>query len=42
MRHFAGLTYREIALELRVPEATVKSRLFEARQRLAEALAAWS
>ena len=39
MRHFAELSYGEIALELGVPEKTVKSRLFSARQRLCELLA---
>jgi RNA polymerase sigma-70 factor, ECF subfamily len=34
LRHFAELSYAEIADALGVPEKTVKSRLFEARQRL--------
>lgn len=34
LRHFAELSYREIAGVLGVDEKTVKSRLFEARQRL--------
>jgi len=40
LRHFAGLSYRDIAQATAVPEKTVKSRLFAARQRLAELLAA--
>jgi RNA polymerase sigma-70 factor (ECF subfamily) len=42
LRHFGGLTYHEMAAELGIPEKTVKSRLFEARHRLAQALAPWS
>lgn len=34
LRHFAELSYREIAEALEVDEKTVKSRLFEARTRL--------
>jgi RNA polymerase sigma-70 factor (ECF subfamily) len=34
LRHFAELPYSEIALALDVDEKTVKSRLYEARQRL--------
>jgi RNA polymerase sigma-70 factor (ECF subfamily) len=34
LRHFADLSYAEIGDVLGVPEKTVKSRLFEARQRL--------
>ncbi len=34
LRHFAELSYEEIAVVLEVDEATVKSRLFEARKRL--------
>ena len=34
LRHFAELSYSEIAQVLDVSEKTVKSRLFEARQRL--------
>lgn len=34
LRHFAELSYREIADALDVDEKTVKSRLFEARSRL--------
>jgi RNA polymerase sigma-70 factor (ECF subfamily) len=38
LRHFADLSYAEIGDILGVPEKTVKSRLFEARQRLGELL----
>jgi RNA polymerase sigma-70 factor (ECF subfamily) len=38
LRHFSDLSYREIALVLEIEETTVKSRLFEARQRLRELL----
>ena len=34
LRHFSELSYQEIAEVLDVDEKTVKSRLFEARQRL--------
>lgn len=40
LRHFAGLSYQEIADALDVPEKTVKSRLFDARRKLAELLMA--
>lgn len=40
LRHFADLSYGEIAETLGIPEKTVKSRLFTARQRLAELLGA--
>lgn len=40
LRHFAELSYSEIAQTLGIPEKTVKSRLFTARHRLAELLAA--
>ncbi len=40
LRHFAELRYEQIAAALEVPEKTVKSRLFSARQRLCELLAA--
>jgi RNA polymerase sigma-70 factor (ECF subfamily) len=40
LRHFAELSYGEIAETLGIAEKTVKSRLFTARQRLAELLAA--
>jgi RNA polymerase sigma-70 factor (ECF subfamily) len=39
MRHFADLSYDEIADTLDIPAKTVKSRLFSARQRLAPLLA---
>jgi RNA polymerase sigma-70 factor (ECF subfamily) len=38
LRHFADLSYAEISDVVGVPERTVKSRLFEARQRLAALL----
>jgi RNA polymerase sigma-70 factor (ECF subfamily) len=38
LRHFSGCSYREIAVILELEEKTVKSRLFEARQRLRELL----
>ena len=34
LRHFSELSYREIGFILAIEEKTVKSRLFEARQRL--------
>ena len=34
LRHFSELSYQEIAAAIGVDEKTVKSRLFEARQRL--------
>jgi RNA polymerase sigma-70 factor, ECF subfamily len=40
LRHFAELSYQEIAETLAIPEKTVKSRLFEARQKLGEILGA--
>jgi RNA polymerase sigma-70 factor (ECF subfamily) len=36
LRHFSELSYHEIAWTLGIPEKTVKSRLFTARQRLGE------
>jgi RNA polymerase sigma-70 factor (ECF subfamily) len=39
LRHFSELSYREIAEILETEERTVKSRLFEARQRMSELLA---
>lgn len=39
LRHFADLSYRDMAEVLDIEEKTVKSRLFEARQRLSELLA---
>lgn len=38
LRHFGDLSYAEIGEVLGLPERTVKSRLFTARQRLAELL----
>jgi len=38
LRHFVDLSYREIGAQLRLPEKTVKSRLYTARQRLGELL----
>ena len=38
LRHIAGCSYREIGSILELEEKTVKSRLFEARQRMREAL----
>ncbi len=38
LRHFAELSYGEISDAIGVPEKTVKSRLFEARQRLGDLL----
>lgn len=38
LHYFAGMSYRQIAEILEVPEKTVKSRLFSARQRLKHAL----
>jgi RNA polymerase sigma-70 factor (ECF subfamily) len=41
LRHFAGLSYDEMATALGVPSKTVKSRLHTARQRLGELLLGW-
>ena len=41
LRHFAGLSYDEMAAALGVPSKTVKSRLHTARQRLGELLLGW-
>jgi RNA polymerase sigma-70 factor (ECF subfamily) len=41
LRHFAGQSYEEIAAALDIPEKTVKSRLYSARQRLGEMLLGW-
>lgn len=38
LRHFSELTYREISEVLHIPEITVKSRLYTARQALRERL----
>jgi RNA polymerase sigma-70 factor, ECF subfamily len=40
--HLEGLCYREIATRLSVPENTVASRLFRARNALRDRLLAWS
>lgn len=40
LRHFAELSYQEISEAIGIPEKTVKSRLFSARQRLGDALRA--
>lgn len=42
LRHFAGQSYTEIAEALAIPEKTVKSRLYSARQRLGELLLGWN
>jgi RNA polymerase sigma-70 factor, ECF subfamily len=39
LRHFGELSYEEMAAALNIPQKTVKSRLFTARQRLCELLA---
>lgn len=41
LRHFAEETYAGIAEALDIPEATVKSRLYSARQLLGEMLLGW-
>ena len=41
LRHFAGLSYDEMADALGVPAKTVKSRLYSGRQRLGELLLGW-
>lgn len=40
LRHFGELSYDDVAATLGIPVVTVKSRLYAARQRLAETLAA--
>lgn len=40
LRYFSDLRYEQIAAALGIPEKTVKSRLFSARQRLCELLSA--
>ena len=42
LRHFAGQSYGEIAAALGIPEKTVKSRLYSARQLLGEMLLGWN
>ena len=41
LRHFADMSYEDIATTLGIPAKTVKSRLYTARQRLAASLNAW-
>lgn len=41
MRHYGELSYDEIGEALGVPSKTVKSRLYDARQRLGEMLLGW-
>ncbi len=41
LRHFAEMSYQEIAEALGLLEETVKSRLYTARQRLGEMLLGW-
>jgi RNA polymerase sigma-70 factor, ECF subfamily len=41
LRHFAGQSYGEIADALAIPEKTVKSRLYSARQQLGQLLLGW-
>jgi RNA polymerase sigma-70 factor (ECF subfamily) len=41
LRHFHGMTYREMGEVIGIPEKTVKSRLFSARRRLREVLLEW-
>lgn len=38
LKHFQGFSYAEIGFILNIPEKTVKSRLYTARQRLKEVL----
>ena len=41
LKHLEGFSYREISELLEIPEKTVKSRLFTARQRLRVILTKW-
>lgn len=41
LRHFAEMSYEEVGVTLGIPEKTVKSRLYSARQRLGELLSDW-
>jgi RNA polymerase sigma-70 factor (ECF subfamily) len=38
LKHFQGLSYQEMAYILDIPEKTVKSRLYSARQMLKQVL----
>ena len=40
LRHFSDFSYRQISEILQIPEKTVKSRLYSARQLMKEALEA--
>jgi RNA polymerase sigma-70 factor, ECF subfamily len=42
LRHFAELSYDEVAETLAIPVKTVKSRLYTARQQLGQRLLGWS
>lgn len=41
LRHFAAMSYEDMSAAIGVPAKTVKSRLYSARQQLAELLVAW-
>lgn len=41
LRHFLDCSYRDISGVLDIPEKTVKSRLYSARQRMRELVMAW-
>ena len=41
LRHFAALSYEEMSEAIGIPVKTVKSRLYSARQQLAQRLGAW-
>jgi RNA polymerase sigma-70 factor (ECF subfamily) len=41
LRHYAEMSYQEIAEVLNLPEKTVKSRLYSARQQLGQQLLGW-
>jgi RNA polymerase sigma-70 factor, ECF subfamily len=41
LRHYGGFSYHEMAEVLHVPEKTIKSRLYSARQRLGGLLLGW-
>ena len=42
LRHFAELSYEEVADTLAIPVKTVKSRLYTARQQLGQRLLGWT